>query len=218
MKQKSSRAQGTRYYPKRYDFDPASRDAILDEGLVCHVGFVREGQPIIIPTGYCRVGNTLYLHGSVGSPFFMQMAQGIPVCATVTLVDGLVLARSVFHHSMNYRSVVAFGNTRLVSDDAERWLAAERFAEHVVPGRWTEARKPTPGEMKKTMFIAVEIEDASVKFRAHGVADDEADMGLEVWAGVLPLRVMPRTPVPDESGVAGLPVPEYVAGYKRGSS
>lgn len=218
MKQKTSRAQGTRYYPKRYDFDPASRDAVLDEGLVCHVGFVREGHPFIIPTGYCRVGDTLYLHGSVGSPFFMQMAQGIPVCVTVTLVDGLVLARSVFHHSMNYRSVVAFGKTRLVTDDAERWLAAERFAENVVPGRWDDARQPTPGEMKKTMFIAVEIEEASVKFRAHGVADDEADMELEVWAGVLPLRLTAGAPEADESGVAGLPVPEYVVGYGRGGN
>jgi nitroimidazol reductase NimA-like FMN-containing flavoprotein (pyridoxamine 5'-phosphate oxidase superfamily) len=215
MKQKTSRTQGSRYYPKRYDLDPASRDAILDEGLVCHVGFVREGQPMIIPTGYCRVDNTLYLHGSVGSHFFMQMAQGIPVCITVTLVDGLVLARSVFHHSMNYRSVVAFGKTRLVTDESEMWLAAERFTEHVVPGRWADARKPSPGEMKKTMFIAVEIEEASVKFRASGVADDEADMDLPVWAGVLPLQLTPQAPESDESGVAGLETPAYVAEYAR---
>ncbi|MEQ1746535.1 MAG: pyridoxamine 5'-phosphate oxidase family protein, partial [Saprospiraceae bacterium] len=127
MKQKTSRAQGTRYYPKRYDFDPASRNAVLDEGFFCHVGFVRDGQPFVIPTGYCRVDDTLYLHGSVGSHFFMHLAQGVPVCATVTLVDGLVLARSIFNHSMNYRSVVAFGKTRLVTDEAEKQLAAERF-------------------------------------------------------------------------------------------
>ena len=215
MKQKASRIQGSRYYPKRYDIDPYARDAVLDEGLVCHIGFVRDGQPVIIPTGYCRVGNTLYLHGSVGSHFFMQMAQGIPVCATVTLVDGLVLARSVFHHSMNYRSVVAFGTTRLVTDEAEKWLAAECFAKHVIPGRWADARRPSPGEMKKTMFIAVEIEEASVKFRAHGVADDEADMDLPVWAGVLPLVLAPQQPVPDVAGVPDVPVPEYVTAYKR---
>jgi nitroimidazol reductase NimA-like FMN-containing flavoprotein (pyridoxamine 5'-phosphate oxidase superfamily) len=139
-----------------------SRNAVLDEGLVCHVGFMRDQQPFVIPTAYCRVENTLYLHGSVGSHFFMQMAQGIPVCITVTLIDGLVLARSVFHHSMNYRSVVAFGKTRLVEDESERWLAAERFTEHVVPGRWSDARQPSHSEMNKTMFIAVEIEEASL--------------------------------------------------------
>jgi hypothetical protein len=215
MKTKTTRTEGSRYYPKRYDMDPASRDAILDEGLVCHVGFVIDNQPFIIPTGYCRVGNTLYLHGSVGSHFFMQMAKGIPVCVTVTHVDGLVLARSVFHHSMNYRSVVAFGKTRVAETEDERWLAAEKFSEHVIPGRWAEARRPTESEMRKTLFIAVEIEEASVKFRSHGVVDDEADMDLDVWAGVLPLKLTPQQPEPDEALKAGLEVPEYVAHYRR---
>lgn len=215
MKAKTSRTEGSRYFPKRYDFDPATRDAILDEGLVCHVGFNLENQPFIIPTGYCRVGDVLYLHGSVGSHFFMQMARGVPVCVTVTLVDGLVLARSVFHHSMNYRSVVAFGKTRLVDTDEERWLAAERFTEHVVPGRWADARQPSTSDMKKTMFIAVEMEETSVKFRAHGVSDDPEDMGLPVWAGVLPLRIQPLAPVSDETGVQGLPLPEYLVDYRR---
>ena len=215
MKAKNSRTQGSRYYPKRYDLDPASRDAILDEGLICHVSFTIEGQAFVIPTAYCRQGDTLYLHGSVGSHFFMQMAQGIGVCVCVTLVDALVLARAIFHHSMNYRSVVAFGQTRLVSDEAERWMAAERFSEHVVPGRWQEARQPSASEMKKTMFIAVEIAEASVKFRAHGVADDEEDMQLEVWAGVLPLGVSTQLPETDESGKPDLPVPEYVRHYQR---
>jgi nitroimidazol reductase NimA-like FMN-containing flavoprotein (pyridoxamine 5'-phosphate oxidase superfamily) len=215
MKAKTSRTEGSRYYPKRYDPDPASRDAILDEGLVCHVGFNLEGQPFIIPTGYCRIENTLYLHGSVGSHFFMQMAKGIPVCVTVTLLDALVLARSVFNHSMNYRSVVAFGKTRLVETDAERWMAAERFTEHVMPGRWADARQPSASDMKKTMFIAVEIEEASVKFRAHGVGDDPEDMGLNVWAGVLPIKPLPQDPETDESGVRGIPVPDYVRNYRR---
>jgi uncharacterized protein len=215
MKTKTSRTEGSRYFPKRYDFDPASRDAILDEGLVCHVGFNLDNQPFIIPTGYCRVDNTLYLHGSVGSHFFMQMARGVPVCVTVTLLDGLVLARSVFNHSMNYRSVVAFGKTRLVDTDEERWLAAERFTEHVIPGRWADARQPSASDMKKTMFIAVEMEEASVKFRAHGVGDDPEDMGLPVWAGVLPLRLLPLAPVSDETGVQGLPLPDYLMDYRR---
>jgi uncharacterized protein len=215
MKQKTARTQGSRYYPKRYDFDPASRDAILDEGLVCHVGFNIEGQPFILPTGYCRVEDTLYLHGSVGSHFFMQMAKGIPVCVTVTHIDGLVLARSVFNHSMNYRSVVAFGTTRLVTDEAEKQTAAERFTEHVLPGRWQDARQPTVSEMKKTMFIAVKMEEASVKFRSHGVGDDPEDMDLSVWAGVLPLRLTVGAPESDETGVANVPLPEYIENYSR---
>ena len=216
MKKKNTRTEGSRYYPKRYDFDPNSRNAILDEGLVCHVSFVIDNQPFIIPTSYCRVDDTIYLHGSVGSHFFMQMAKGIPVCVAVTHVDGLVLARSVFHHSMNYRSVVAFGKTRVVDSEAERWLAAEKFTEHVIPGRWDDARQPSKSELKKTMFIAVEMEEASVKFRAHGVVDDEEDMGMEVWAGVLPLKLVPQAPEPDEAGVGGIVVPDYVKNYRRG--
>lgn len=215
MKTKTSRTQGSRYYPKRYDPDPASRDAILDEGLVCHVAFTLDNQPFIIPTSYCRIDNTIYLHGSVGSHFFMQMAKGIPLCVSVTLIDGLVLARSVFNHSMNYRSVVAFGKGRMVDTDAERWLAAERFTEHVIPGRWAEARKPSESDMKKTMFIAVDIEEASVKYRAHGVGDDPEDMNLDVWAGVIPLQLLPLEAQTDEAGVQGIPVPGYVQDYHR---
>lgn len=214
MKAKNTRTAGSRYYPKRYDFDPNSRDAILDEGLVCHVSFVVDNQPFIIPTSYCRVDDTLYLHGSVGSHFFMQMAKGIPVCIAVTQVDGLVLARSVFNHSMNYRSVVAFGKTRLVESEEERWLAAEKFTEHIIPGRWAEARQPNKSELKKTMFIAVEIEEASVKFRAHGVMDDEEDLSMEIWSGVLPLKLAPQPPETDEVGVKGIAVPDYVKNYQ----
>lgn len=215
MKTKTSRTEGSRYYPKRYDFDPASRDAILDEALVCHVAFTLDGQPFVLPTAYCRVGNTLYLHGSVGSHFYRQMAQGIPVCVSVALVDGLVLARSVFHHSMNYRSVTVFGKTRLVEDEQERWLAAEKFTDHIMPGRWNDARQPDKGEMRQTMFIAVEIAEASVKFRAHGVVDDEADLDLEVWAGVLPLELTPRAPQPDTASKPDVALPDYVRHYSR---
>ena len=215
MKTKTSRTQGSRYYPKRYDFDPASRDVILDEALVCHVAFTLEGQPFVIPTAYCRVNNTLYLHGSVGSHFYRQMAQGIPVCVSVALVDGLVLARSVFHHSMNYRSVTAFGKTRLVEDEQERWLAAEKFTDHIMPGRWADARRPNKQEMKQTMYIAIDIEEASVKFRAHGVVDDEEDLGLDVWAGVMPLKLTVRALQPDAAGKAGVELPDYIRNYSR---
>ncbi|MBI1224250.1 MAG: pyridoxamine 5'-phosphate oxidase family protein [Bacteroidetes bacterium] len=215
MKTKNSRTEGSRYYPKRYDFDPNSRNAILDEGLVCHVSFLVDNQPFIIPTSYCRVDDTIYLHGSVGSHFFMQMAKGIPVCVAVTHVDGLVLARSVFHHSMNYRSVVTFGKTRLVETEEERWLAAEKFTEHVIPGRWEEARQPNKSELKKTMFIAVEIEEASVKYRAHGVVDDEEDLGMGIWSGVIPLKLAPQQIESDEAGIANVKMPDYVKNYQR---
>ena len=142
MKAKTSRIEPSRY-AKRFDNDPSVVDAIFDEALVCHVSFTLDNQPFILPTGFCRVDKTLYLHGSVGSHFFMAMAKGIPVCIGVTHVDALVLARSVFNHSVNYRSVVAFGKTRLVTDDAEAWLAAKTFTEHMIPGRWDDARQPT---------------------------------------------------------------------------
>lgn len=215
MKSKKSRTEATRLYPKRYDFDPATRNAILDEGMVCQVAFTIDSQPFIIPTGYCRVDETIYLHGSVGSHFFRQMAKGIPVCISVTMVDGLVLARSVFNHSMNYRSVIAFGKCRLVESDEERWLAAEKFTEHIIPGRWDDARQPNASDMKKTMFIAVEMEEASVKIRGHGVGDDAPDMGLDVWAGVIPIKRVFQEAETDEEGVKGIPVPDYVKNYRR---
>lgn len=202
-------------YPKRFDNDPSVIHAILDEGLFCHVSFMIDGQPFLLPTGYCRVDDTLYLHGSVGSHFFMQMAKGIPVCVAVTHIDALVLARSVFNHSMNYRSVVAFGTTRLVEEDSEKWLAAERFTEHIIPNRWNDARQPTEKDMKKTMFIAIEIEEASAKIRSHGVIDDEQDMDADVWAGLIPLKLIPQYPEADEALKAGIEMPDYVKNYKR---
>lgn len=214
MKPKTSRTQPSRL-PKRMRNDEVTIHSILDEALVCHVSYVFEGQPFVIPTAYCRVDNKIYLHGSVGSHFFIQMAKGIPVCIAVTLVDALVLARSVFHHSLNYRSVVIFGNTRFVDDPAERWLAAERFTEHIVPGRWNDARQPTESEMKKTMFIAVEMDEVSAKVRDHGVGDDPADMEASVWAGLLPLPLTPGTPLQDEPQDKAIPLPAYLLQYKR---
>jgi hypothetical protein len=210
-----TRTTPSRYANQRFNNDPSVIHAILDEGLFCHVSYHIDNQPFIIPTGYCRVDNTLYLHGSVGSHFFMQMAKGIPVCVAVTHIDALVMARSVFHHSVNYRSVIAFGTTRLVTDEKEKWLAAECFTEHMIPGRWNDARQPTPKEMQKTMFIAVEIEEATAKMRTHGVADDEADMDLDVWAGLLPLKLTPQLPVADDVLKSGAFVPDYVKNYKR---
>lgn len=214
MKTKTSRTQPSRY-PKRMRNDEDTIHSILDESLVCHVSYNLEAQPFIIPTAYCRVDNTIYLHGSVGSHFFMQMAKGIPVCIAVTLIDALVLARSVFHHSLNYRSVVAFGTTRLVTDPEERWMAAERFTEHVIPGRWNDARQPSESELKKTMFIAVEIEDVSAKVRDQGVGDDPEDMDAAVWAGLLPLQLTPGIPQQDEPQSNTVPLPAYIAQYKR---
>jgi uncharacterized protein len=214
MKKKTSRIQPSRY-PKRFDNDTSTVNAIFDEALVCNVGFNLENQPFILPTGFCRVDKTLYLHGSVGSHFFMQMALGIPVCISVTHVDALVLARSVFNHSVNYRSVVAFGKTRLVESNDEKWLAAKTFTEHMIPGRWEDARQPTPKEMQKTMFIAVEIEEVSAKLRTHGVGDDEEDMDLNVWAGLIPLKLTPQYPTQDEVQNATIALPDYVKNYKR---
>jgi uncharacterized protein len=202
-------------YPKRFDNDPSVVNAILDEALVCQVGFTLENQPFILPTGFCRVDKTLYLHGSVGSHFFREMAKGIPVCISVTHIDALVLARSVFNHSVNYRSVVAFGKTRLVEKEDEMQLAAHRFTDHMIPGRWEDARQPTPKEMKKTLFIAVEIEEVSAKLRTHGVGDDEEDMDLPVWAGIIPLKLTPQYPRQDEVQNNTIPLPDYVKNYKR---
>ena len=214
MKAKTSRIEPSRY-AKRFDNDPSVVEAIFDEALVCHVSFTLDNQPFILPTGFCRVDKTLYLHGSVGSHFFMAMAKGIPVCIGVTHVDALVLARSVFNHSVNYRSVVAFGKTRLVTDDAEAWLAAKTFTEHMIPGRWDDARQPTPKEMKKTMFIAVDIQEVSAKLRTHGVGDDDEDMDLNVWAGLIPLTLTPQYPVQDEVQNKEIGLPDYVKNYKR---
>jgi uncharacterized protein len=215
MKKKTSRTQPSRYANQRFSADPSVSNAIMDEALLCHVSFVIENQPFILPTGYCRVDKTLYLHGSVGSHFFMQMAKGIPVSIAITHIDALVLARSVFNHSVNYRSVVAFGKTRLVENDDEKWLAAKTFTDHMIPGRWEDARQPTKKEMQKTMFIAVEIEEMSCKLRTHGVGDDDEDMDLPVWAGLIPLKLTPQYPSQDEVQNKDVLMPDYVKNYSR---
>lgn len=202
--------------PKRGDYSGETIHSILDEGLFCHIAYVENGQPMMIPTGYGRVGDKLYIHGSVGSHFLRAIADGRPVVLTVSLLDGLVLARSAFHHSVNYRSVVLFASGTVVTDEDERWEALRIFTEHVVPGRWDEVRWPSAGEMKKTMVISFPIEEASAKLRAAGVLDEEEDLSLPVWAGVLPLKLTPGVPEPDPQLAEGTAVPGYVTGYQRG--
>jgi len=185
-----------RRYPKRGVFDKTEIQAILDEGFFCHVGFVADGQPFVIPTGYARSGDQLYLHGSAASRM-LRIADGADLCVTVTLVDGLVLARSGFHHSMNYRSVMVLGTARLVTDEAEKIAALRAFTNHMVPERWEEVRPPTPRELKATTVLALPLDEVSAKVRTGGPIDDEEDYALPVWAGVVPLRAAAGEPEPD---------------------
>jgi len=186
--------------------------AILDEALICHVGFVVNGQPVVIPTIHWRDGETLYFHGSAASRMLRSLRDGVDACVTVTLLDGLVLARSAFHHSMNYRSVVVFGKAREVRED-EKVRVLDSLVEHVVRGRSKEVRAPNLKELRQTLVLALPIDEASAKIRTGGPIDDEEDYALPVWAGVLPLTLTPGEPVADR-GVTG-DVPEYVKTYRR---
>jgi nitroimidazol reductase NimA-like FMN-containing flavoprotein (pyridoxamine 5'-phosphate oxidase superfamily) len=192
--------------PKRGVYDQAQVHAILDEGFICHVGFVADGQPYVIPTGFARSGGRLYIHGSAASRMLRALGQGAPLCVTVTLVDGLVLARSAFHHSMNYRSVVVLGQARVVDDPEEKTAALARFTDHIVPGRWDEVRQPTEQELKSTTVLALDLDEVSAKIRTGGPIDDEEDYALPVWAGVVPLRIEAGDPVPDTRLPEGIPV------------
>lgn len=201
--------------PKRGAYDRETVYKILDEAFVCHAGFVVDGQPYVIPTNFGRAGDTLYLHGSAASRMLRTLSEGIPVCVTVTLIDGLVLARSAFHHSVNYRSVVILGTAKLVSDPAEKMEALRLFTEHVMKGRWDEIRWPSEQEMKGTSVLAVPLEEVSAKIRTGGPIDEEEDYALPVWAGVLPLESVPKAPVPDARLKDGTPLPEYITKYSR---
>lgn len=183
--------------PKRGVFDRAAVYSILDEGFVCHVGFVADGQPFVIPTGYARVGDQIYLHGSAASRMVRSLAAGLDVCATVTLVDGLVLARSAFHHSMNYRSVMILGRAHLVTDPAEKTEALRAFTNHIVPDRWDTLRPVTSQELLGTSVLALPIEEASAKVRSGPPVDDEEDVTWPVWAGVIPLSLQAAAPLAD---------------------
>lgn len=193
-----------RRLPKRGTFDRGVIHSILDAGFVCHLGFIHEGSPVVLPTGYGRSGDTLYLHGSSASRMFKAAASGIEICATVTIVDGLVLARSAFHHSMNYRSVAVFGRARPVEAREEKLEALRLFTEHVLPGRWAKVRQPNDLELKATLVLALPLEEVSAKVRTGPPLDDVEDLSWPVWAGVLPLRLRADDPVPPEgsTGVA----------------
>ena len=194
-----------RRLPARASYDRGAIHAILDEGLVCHLGFVNDGQPYVLPTAYARVGDALYFHGSAASRMLRGLRDGIPVCATVTLLDGLVLARSAFHHSMNYRSVVILGVATEVTEPADRLRALEAIVEHAVPGRWPQVRPPSVHELKATMVLRLPIAEASAKVRGGGPLDAAEDLGWPCWAGHVPLRLVPLAPVPDGAGAAAPP-------------
>lgn len=188
---------------------------ILDEGFVCHVGFAAAAQPYVIPTLYARVEDVIYFHGSAASRMLRETSAGIPVCVTVTLVDGLVLARSVFNHSMNYRSVVAIGNASLVDAPQEKLAALRAFTEKLVPGRWNDAREPNEKELKATSILRLPLDEVSAKVRTGPVEDDAADYALPVWAGIVPLHLQAGLPIRDERCDPGIPVPPYAKHYKR---
>jgi len=204
-----------RRLPKRGNYERETVYRILDEGLVCHVGFVADGKPVVIPTGYGRKGDMLYVHGSTASRMFRALGKGADVCITVTLVDGLVLARSAFHHSMNYRSVVIFGKATVLEDPAAKREALHVFTEHFARGRWQEIRQPSEKELQATTVLALPLEEVSAKVRTGPPIDDEEDYALPVWAGVLPLEHTPNLPIPDDRLPKEIAVPEYVRSYTR---
>lgn len=201
--------------PKRGHFDRETVYAILDEGFICHVGFAVDGQPFVIPTGYARVDDKLYIHGSQASRMLRSLAGGLDACVTVTIVDGLVLARSAFHHSINYRSVLVFGRATLVEDPKEKYDALVSLSEHIVRGRWADVREPNEVEMKQTTVLCLPMEEASAKVRTGPPLDDEEDYALPMWAGVVPLKLVAGEPINDPRLPAEIPVPEYAAHYKR---
>lgn len=201
--------------PKRGKYDRETVHSILDAGFVCHVGFSVDGQPFVIPTNYGRSGDTIYLHGSAASRMLRTLSGGVPVSVTVTLVDGLVLARSAFHHSVNYRSVVILGTARLVEDPAEKMEALRVFTEHVMKGRWDDVRQPTEQELKATTVLVLPLEEVSAKVRTGGPLDDEPDYTLPVWAGVLPLETVAKEPVPDPQRKNEPSLPNYMKNYRR---
>jgi nitroimidazol reductase NimA-like FMN-containing flavoprotein (pyridoxamine 5'-phosphate oxidase superfamily) len=201
--------------PKRGVYERELVYQILDEGLICHVGFAVDAQPFVIPTGYARVEDRLYIHGSQLSRMLRTLSGGIHVTVAVTLLDGLVLARSAFHHSMNYRSVVIFGNASLVDDQAEKEAALFAFSEHIIRGRWNDVREPTEQELKATTVLSLPITEASAKVRTGPPLDDEEDYALNVWAGVIPLQLLAAAPIADPRLSQGIEPPAYARNYSR---
>lgn len=204
-----------RRVPKRGQYDKETIYRILDEGLVCHVGLVEDGRPVVIPMNYARHDDAVILHGAPASRLMKYVQAGHSVCVTVTLLDGLVLARSVYHHSMNYRSVVVFGRGRLIEAEQEKLAALEVLTEHILPGRWQAARRPNRQEFDATAVVSIAIESASAKVRTGPPVDDEDDYQLPVWAGVLPIQQQALAPVNDSRLREDIPVPPAVANYRR---
>ena len=200
--------------PQRAVYDRSEIYRVLDEGFVCHVGFTSDSQTYVIPTMYARVGDALYFHGSAASRMLRNTANGVSVCITVTLADGLVLARSVFNHSMNYRSVVALGVAQLVDAPPEKLEALRAFTEKLLPGRWNDARQPNERELKATSILKLPLTEVSAKVRVGGVEDDADDYALKVWAGIVPLRLVADAPIRDERCDPSLPVPPYAATFR----
>jgi uncharacterized protein len=201
--------------PQRGEYDRQTIYGILDEGLICQVGFIVDGQPFVIPTAYGRVDDRLYIHGSPASRMLRTLKDGIEVCVTVTLLDGLVLARSAFHHSMNYRSVVVFGQATVVDNAEEKLEALKAFTEHVMRDRWAEVRPPNRQELAGTLVLELPLTEASAKMRSGAPVDDEADYELPIWAGELPLRLTPLEPVADPRLALDIALPDSVQKYCR---
>ncbi|MGD1896991.1 MAG: pyridoxamine 5'-phosphate oxidase family protein [Phormidesmis sp.] len=201
--------------PKRghYDFETVAK--ILDAGLVCQIGFVVDGHPFVIPTAYGRMGRHLYIHGASASRMLKSLLSGIEVCLTVTLLDGLVLARSAYHHSMNYRSVVLFGTAQPVADPAEKMTALKAFTEHVMKGRWDEVRSPTKEELAATCVLSLPITEASAKIRTGPPIDAAADYDLDIWAGVVPLALKPGNPIADSRLSSHISIPKSIETYAQ---
>ncbi len=201
--------------PQRAIYDRSEIYKILDEGFICHVGFTADSQTYVIPTMFARVGEVIYFHGSAASRMLRNLSAGLPVCVTVTLADGLVLARSVFNHSMNYRSVVALGTAQLVDVPAEKLEALRSFTEKILPGRWNDARQPNEKELKATSILKLPLTEVSAKVRIGPVEDDADDYTLPVWAGIVPLRLVTEAPIRDERCDPCLPIPAYATNFRR---
>ena len=201
--------------PKRGHYDRETIHGILDEALICHVAFVEKGQPYVIPINFARIEDRIVLHGAKASRLLKHIEAGHPICVEVTIVDGLVLARSVFHHSLNYRSVVVFGQGRLIEDQQEKLDALQAVTEHLIPGRWQEARLPNRKELNATSVVSINIDEASAKVRVGPPVDEQEDYALPVWAGILPLQESPLPPIHDELQSENIPLPKYVAQYSR---
>jgi uncharacterized protein len=206
-----TRRTRVRRLPKRGAYDRPTIDAVLDDALVAHLAFIGEdGQPYAIPTLHARVGDEVWVHGSAASRTLRTLGSGAPVCLTVTLIDGLVLARAIFNHSVNYRSVMVLGEARAVTDPGEKRAALVAFSERIAPNRWADARPPTPQELKATSILALSLDEASAKVRTGPPVDDDADHVLDVWAGVVPIRLVRGEPMPDPALRPGIDVPSYL--------